>query len=103
MRDRTALFQLRESMQSAEMLEVHTHRRKIPGGCLARIEVLMFGAEWYDQRAAGGPIVTNAVDDAESRAFDNVNRLFAMLVLAGVAPSRNLGDQAFGPPCAKSE
>src|SRR5205085_705883 len=85
------------------MLEVDRHGREIARGGGAGVEVLVFGAERYHQRAALLPIVTNVADDAEARALHDVDGLFTVLVLAGVTSRWNFGDETFGAPCAKPE
>src|SRR5205085_10250769 len=85
-------------MQSAEVLEVDGHCREVARRLLASIEVLVLRPERHHECAAFLPVVTDPVDDAESRALHDVDGLLAVLVLARMAPGADLGDQTLGAP-----
>jgi len=86
---RPAGFDLFDAGDAHEPFEIEGHAVQDQHRHIAGVEMLVLGPERDLQRAAFVPVEALAIDDAEAFAFEDVHRLFAMPMLAGVPPNRN--------------
>src|SRR6266545_4978102 len=64
--------------------------------------MLVLSAERDPEHGARLPVVPYAVDNAEPLALDDVDALFAVLMLAGVRAGRDIGDCHLAAPGTKT-
>jgi len=76
--------------QAHELLEVEDHRRQVLGRFRPRVEVLVHRPVGDLERAARVPVEALAVDDAEALARQDVDRLLAVGMPAGVPADGDL-------------
>jgi len=88
---RATVLEVLDRGQVKVLFEVEDHPRQVQRRLVAGVEVLVHGAVGHLNRAVLVPVEALAVDHAEALAAQDVDRLLAVAVLAGVPADGDFG------------